>query len=129
MTHHRVETWDLWYPKAGATGIPFARGRIAKGVTTLLVHAAPEALTATIYDDDGQRLAQGQDLMVAHTTPICRLTRCDATLHREDVWPGEEDIGQLVIMPGGEVGTLRAWWHADDHSEWRWQLELYNCVR
>ena len=23
-----AEIWDVWYPKAGATGIPFGRGRI-----------------------------------------------------------------------------------------------------
>lgn len=22
-------------------------------------------------------------------------------------------------------GVLKAWWHADDHSEWRWQVEFY----
>jgi hypothetical protein len=126
MTHHTVETWDLWYPKAGATGISFGRGRIAEGATTLLIHAAPETLTATIYSDEGQMLAQGKDLLAAHDTPICRLTRCGASMRREDIWPGEQEIGQLVMLPGGEVGTLRAWWHADDHSEWRWQVELYN---
>jgi hypothetical protein len=31
-----------------------------------------------------------------------------------------------VILPGGEVGTLVQWWHSDDRSEWRWQIELYN---
>ena len=37
-----------------------------------------------------------------------------------------EDVGRLVLLPGGEVGTLLRWWNADDHSEWRWQIELYN---
>ncbi len=126
MSDHKVETWDLWYPRAGATGISFARGRIAEGVNTLLVHAAPQSVTVTIYGDAGQRLAQGQELAATDDTPICRLTRCGAYMRREDIWPGEQEIGALVILPGGEVGTLRAWWHAADHSEWRWQLELYN---
>ena len=37
-----------------------------------------------------------------------------------------DDLGRLVILPGGEAGILKSWWHADDHSEWRWQLEFYN---
>lgn len=34
---------------------------------------------------------------------------------------------RLVILPGGEAGILTAWWHAPDHSEWRWQLKPSNC--
>ncbi|HEY3110480.1 MAG TPA: hypothetical protein VGL23_17095, partial [Chloroflexota bacterium] len=45
---------------------------------------------------------------------------------REDRWPTEADLGALVILPGGEVGTLKAWWNAPDGSEWRWLLELHN---
>src|SRR5260370_23500986 len=32
--------WDLWYPEAGATGVPFARGRL-NPTEVLWVHAAP----------------------------------------------------------------------------------------
>jgi hypothetical protein len=45
---------------------------------------------------------------------------------REDLWPTQNNIGQLVILPGGEVGKLISWWNADDGSEWRWQVEFYN---
>jgi hypothetical protein len=31
-----------------------------------------------------------------------------------------------VILPGGEIGILTAWWNADDGSEWRWSIELRN---
>ena len=24
------------------------------------------------------------------------------------------------------AGILKAWWHAEDHSEWRWQVEFSN---
>ena len=48
---------------------------------------------------------------------------------REDRWPTQTDLGSLVILPGGEVGTLKAWWNAPDGSEWRWQIELYNSAR
>jgi hypothetical protein len=32
----------------------------------------------------------------------------------------------LVILPGGEAGILTSWWHAPDHTQWRWTLELSN---
>jgi hypothetical protein len=120
-----AQEWDLWYPKAAATGIPFARGRIA-GADVLLVHAAPPLLTATVRDSEGRVLAEGKDLAATAETPIARLTRRGRRIEREDIWPADQDLGQLVLLPGGEVGTLKQWWHADDHSEWRWQIELYN---
>ncbi|HMQ35579.1 MAG TPA: hypothetical protein PKD53_33030, partial [Chloroflexaceae bacterium] len=58
--------------------------------------------------------------------PIGRLRVAEPTVSREDIWPDEADLGTPVILPGGEVGILKAWWHAEDHSEWRWQIELYN---
>ena len=58
--------------------------------------------------------------------PIARLTRDGETISREDLWPSQEAVGQLVILPGGEVGKLLSWWNAEDGSEWRWQVEFYN---
>jgi hypothetical protein len=42
------EIWDLWFPDAGATGVSFARSRVAPKVAgdRLLVHAAPSRLDA-----------------------------------------------------------------------------------
>jgi hypothetical protein len=37
-----------------------------------------------------------------------------------------EAVGRLVLLAGGEAGIVRAWWHADDHSEWTWQVEFHN---
>jgi hypothetical protein len=118
--------WDLWYPKAGATGIPFARGRAGQPAEVMLVHAAPEVLTVTVRDHDGRVLAAGKDLRATDETPITRLTRRGDRVEREEIWPGERDLGSLVLLPGGEIGRLIQWWHADDRSEWRWQIELYN---
>ncbi len=120
-----AEIWDLWYPKAAATGIPFARGRI-DGTEVMLVHAAPPVLSVTVRGDDGRVLAEGKDLPATDDTPMTRLTRRGNRIEREDFWPGEHDLGGLVLLPGGEVGTLKQWQHADDHSEWRWQVEFYN---
>ncbi len=74
MAEQTTQDWDLWYPKACATGIPFARGRI-EGVDVMLVHAAPPVLTVTVRDADGQALAEGKDLEQTDDTPITRLTR------------------------------------------------------
>ena len=120
-----LEDWDLWYPKAGATGIPFARGRV-DSVDVMLIHAAPPTLTVTVRSADGRVLAEGVDLAASDETPITRLTRQGNRIEREEIWPGPEDIGRLVLLPGGEAGTLKQWWNAPDHSEWRWQVEFYN---
>lgn len=126
MAEEQTEIWDIWYPKAAATGISFARGRVAAGVETMLVHSAPETLTVTVCSGDGTILAQGSDLEASDDTPIARLTRQGKEIRREDIWPRPSDVGQLVLLPGGEAGVLKAWWHAEDRSEWRWQIELYN---
>jgi hypothetical protein len=125
MAQRNTHDWDVWYPKAGATGLSFARGRLDP-TAVLLVHAAPPVLTVTVYDGSGRRLAQGVDLEATDETPITRLTRRRTKITREDIWPTGEDLDLPVLLPGGEVGILKQWWHAGDHSEWRWQIELYN---
>lgn len=125
MAGQEIQDWDLWYPKAAATGIPFARGRV-ESVDVMLVHAAPPVLTATVRSADGRVLAEGNDLEQTDDTPITRLTRRGDTIEREDIWPADGDIGRLVLLPGGEAGKLLLWWNAPDHSEWRWQVEFYN---
>ena len=121
----QLQIWDLWYSKAGATEIRFARGRLEK-TNILLVHAPPPVLTVEVRSDSGQRLAYAQDLQQTADRPIARLAVKENQIIREDVWPTESDIGQLVILPGGEVGKLLRWWNAEDESEWRWQVEFYN---
>lgn len=119
------EVWDLWYPAAAAQGLPFARGRI-DAADVLLVHAAPDLLDVAVRDDGGALLAAGKGLRRTADTPMVRLTREGATIRREDVWPGDGDLRQPVLLPGGEAGILLAWWHAADHHAWRWQVEFYN---
>jgi hypothetical protein len=120
-----VELWDLWFPSAAATGLPFARGRL-DATDVLLVHAAPEVLDVDARTDRGDLIAQGRDLKATASRPIARLTRCGTAIKREDCWPTAEDIGRPVILPGGEVGILTSWWNAEDESSWRWQVEFSN---
>ena len=119
-----MHTWTLWYPKAAATGMLFARARI-DATEEVLVHAAPEYLTVEV-ESEARELAFGQDLARTQESPMTRLTRDGGNVLREDVWPTDADLGKTVILPGGEAAILKAWWHADNHKEWRWQIELYN---
>jgi hypothetical protein len=121
----QLQIWDLWYPQAAATGIPFARGRLDP-TTILLVHAPPPMLTVEVRSEDGQRLAFAQDLAQTADRPMARLTLQGENITRADLWPTQEDLGRLVILPGGEVGQLLTWWNAQDGSEWRWQVEFFN---
>lgn len=121
----QLQIWDLWYPQAAATGIPFARGRL-DATNILLVHAAPPMLTVEVRSESGERLAYAQDLPQTADRPMARLTLQGDRITREDVWLTQEDVGSVVILPGGEVGRLLNWWNAEDGSEWRWQVEFYN---
>ena len=125
MTEKVIELWDLWYPQAAATGLSFARGRL-DATDILLLHAPPPSLTVEVRSEAGLRLALGVDLCQTADRPMARLRRHGDRLEREDLRPTAEDIGRLVILPGGEVGTLTQWWNADDGTEWRWQVEFYN---
>jgi len=124
-SNSQLQIWDLWYPQAAATGIPFARGRLDP-TNVLLVHAPPPMLTVEVRSEDGRRLLYGKDLPQTADRPIARLTVRGEQISREDLWPNESDNGQLIILPGGEVGKLINWWNAEDGSEWRWQVEFYN---
>ncbi len=125
MPGKSIQLWDLWYPQAAATGVAFARGRL-DATTVLLVHAPPPMLTVEIRTDSGKRLAFGKDLPQTADRPMARLTRKGTRITREDIWPAKKDIGQMVILPGGEVGELLEWWNVEDGSEWRWRIEFYN---
>jgi hypothetical protein len=123
-----VEVWDLWYPQAGATGISFCRSRVdaAAAATGVLVHAAPRVLSVTVRDGDGRVVAEGTDLERREEGPMSYLVRDGDTITLRDGWPTDDDVGRLVLLPGGEAGVLKSWWHADDRSEWRWQVEFSN---
>lgn len=120
-----VHYWELREPDAAAAGLPFARARIDPA-GQLMVHAAPAMLEVEIRSADGTRLALGENLRRTGNFPMARLTVRDGAVEREDLWPGEADLGRPVILPGGEAGILTAWHQADDGSEWRWSVEFFN---
>ena len=55
-------------------------------------------------------------------TPMCIVSMEEHTRH--DVWPGLEHRRLPVLIPGGEVGRLVEFEHADDGSTWRYRLEF-----
>jgi hypothetical protein len=120
--------WDLRNPDGGAMGLDFARGRSAP-FDVMLAHALPERVNVEVRTDTGDLVARGRRLKAEGSTPMSRLTLHEGVLSRENIWPGEEDIGRPVILPGGEIGILQSWWNAEDHSEWRWVIELHNSRR
>ncbi|HVM08264.1 MAG TPA: hypothetical protein VM345_07380 [Acidimicrobiales bacterium] len=124
-----VEIWDLWFPSAGATGVSFCRSRVEAGAAgdRLLVHAAPPRLEVTVRShEDGSVIARGEGLERGAEGPMSYLVRSGDRITIEDGWPTADDIGRVVLLPGGEAGILTEWWHADDQSEWRWKVEFYN---
>jgi hypothetical protein len=125
MSENMLEIWELWYPKSAAAGLYFSRSKVDP-FDIVLVHAAPEVLTVHVRDEAGNLKAKGEDLKATADTPMTRLRCVGNEIVREDIWPEAEDEGRLVLLPGGEAGILKQWWHAADHSEWRWQVEFYN---
>jgi hypothetical protein len=118
--------WDLRNPDGGSVGLDFARGRSAP-TDVMLAHALPEWIDVEVRDQDGTLVARAPGLHDdRRSTPMSRLTLAEGGIRRENIWPGEEDIGRPVILPGGEIGILQSWWNADDESEWRWVIELHN---
>jgi hypothetical protein len=107
----------------------FARGRLAP-TDVLLVHAAPEAISVEVHDaDSGAMVASGTDLLRAgEQTPMTRLAVDGSRIHRDDVWPADDDLGTPVILAGGEVGILESWWNAEDHRAWEWTIRLANRI-
>src|SRR5947199_5397668 len=101
-----MEIWDLWYPNAGSQGLSFCRARLA-ATDAVLVHAAPESLRVEVRDEHGGPVALGDQLRLRDAYfPMTRLRRRDRDVVREDGWPGAEDIGRPVLLPGGAAGIL-----------------------
>ena len=121
-----MQTWELYYPGASATGLYFARCRIDATVV-VWVHAAPERLAVVVRGEDDEVVVRASDLRRSgERYPMTRLQIAGSDVIREDRFPRDEDLGAVVLLPGGEAGRLLSWWNRDDGREWRWQVEFYN---
>jgi hypothetical protein len=63
-----------------------------------------------------------EPLETAGGRPITLVRMEDRT--REDLWPDARHAGLPMLLPGGEVGRLRDFEHAEDDSSWRYVLEF-----
>ena len=123
-----METWEVWFPAAAANGLLVARARVDPA-QVMWLHAAPEVVAVVVREGEETILSRADELKRdGQYLPMTRLQRNRGEISREDRWPTKSDLGALVLLPGGEVGTLTEWWNAEDGSEWRWQIELYNHV-
>lgn len=126
MAMDHVHTWEIWYPGAGATGLQIARARIDPH-DAVWVHAMARKVSVTVRQGDDRVVARGEGLARdGRYLPMTRLALDGDTVTREDRWPTDDDLGSVVILPGGEAGTLTAWWNAEDGSAWRWSVEFSN---
>lgn len=129
MAMSDLHTWEIWYPGAGATGIPIARARIDP-VDGVWAHALARKVAVTVRQGDDAVVARGENLArEGRFKPMTRLWLEGDAVQREDRWPTDDDLGAIVILPGGEAGVLTAWWNADDGMEWRWSVEFRNSRR
>jgi len=126
MAFDQLHTWELWYPGAGATGLPLARARIDP-VDVVWAHAVPRKVAVTVRQGDDRVVARGEGLSrKGGYLPMTRFALNADEVEREDRWPTHGDLGSIVILPGGEAGILTAWWNAEDGSAWRWSVEFSN---
>ena len=126
MAFDELHTWEVWYPGAGATGLPIARARIDP-VEVAWVHAVPRKVSITVRQGDDRVVARGEGLSrPGGYKPMTRFTLSGDEITREDRWPTNADLGSIVILPGGEAGVLTAWWNEEDGSAWRWSVEFSN---
>ncbi len=121
-----VHTWEIWYPGAGATGIPIARSRI-DAADVVWAHSMARKVAVTVREGDDRVIARGEGLTRDGSyKPMTRFSLQGGQVTREDRWPNEDDLGAVVILPGGEAGILTAWWNAEDGTAWRWSVEFSN---
>lgn len=146
-------TWNLRSSDAGMNGLEFCRSTTAGGLARVLVHAAPGRAELEIRADDDSLVAAGHLDREGDYSPMTLVTleaRAPGAdgdlgppgqargggvsggdgvqLRRQEVWPDEELYGTPVLLAGGEVGILTKWYHAEDHSWWRWSVEFSNHV-
>lgn len=118
-------TIHVWEIRSSDDGSIFARGQMT-ATRVVLAHSLPSTIDLEVREKDGPLVASAAGLLGEEETPMALLEIDGDAVGRRQMWPTESDLGTPVILPGGEVGILTAWWHAPDHSQWRWSIELHN---
>ena len=100
MTFEELQTWELWYPGAGATGLPVARARIDPQ-EAVWAHSVPRQVSVTVRHGDDRVVGRGEGLTrTGPYVPMTRLALDGDVITREDRWPADADLGAVVILPG-----------------------------
>jgi hypothetical protein len=110
----------------GMNGLEFARATTAGGFNQVLIHAAPARASLEVRSKDDHVIASGDIDRDGDYSPMTLVDVTGGNLSREEIWPDDQHLGLPVLLAGGEVGLLKQWQHADDHSWWRWQVEFAN---
>jgi hypothetical protein len=119
-------TWEIRSRDGGMNGLEFARCLTAGGFERVLVHAAPARMSVAVTADDDTVVARGDVDREDEYSPMTLVELGGPVIRRAEVWPGPDLYGLPVLLPGGEVGLLQRWEHADDHGWWRWSVEFSN---
>ncbi len=119
-------TWSIRTRDGGMNGLEFARCTTAGGFSRVLVHAAPAQASIEVTAEDGHVVARADLDREGEYSPMTLVELDGTAFRRREVWPGDELHGLPVLLPGGEVGLLREWHHAPDHSWWQWSVEFSN---
>ena len=117
--------WAVRSTEGGSLGLEFARSRVV-ATDRILAHALPRTIAVEVHTEDGSLIARADKLEAGGDSPMACLTIDGEAVRREQIWPSDSDLGMSVLLLGGEVGTLTAWWNAEDDSEWRWSVEFCN---
>jgi hypothetical protein len=118
-----VLVWNLRGADGGAAGLEFARATIEM-TESVLVHAAPSVLDVEVFENGQRLIAAGKGLRASVDTPMARLRLEGVRVLREQVWPVEEDVGSIVLLPGGEAGRLESWATDPKQRRWVWSVQL-----
>jgi hypothetical protein len=119
-------TWSIRTRDGGMNGLEFSRCTTAGGFRRALIHAAPARASIEVTTDAGELVARGDVDRDGRYSPMTLIELQEGAVRRSEIWPNEEHYGLPVLLAGGEAGLLTAWENAEDHSWWRWSLELSN---
>jgi hypothetical protein len=118
--------WSIRSSDGGMNGLEFCRALTAGDLRHVLLHAAPSHAEVEVRTDEGELVVSGTAERSDDYSPITELRLIGSAIERREIWPTDEHLGLPVLLPGGEVGVLTAWRHADDRSWWQWSVEFSN---
>jgi hypothetical protein len=114
------ECWAVETSKDGVTWRFFGRAWKSPG-EPVLMHAPVRWLRyRQLVPVEGSDWSE--PIEAEGATPMSIVSMEDAT--RRDVWPDASHVGLPVVLPGGEIGRLLSFEHAEDGSTWRYSLEF-----